>query len=57
MIELDNIMIESWEDLITGFHIGIAGEIQFYFDKNIMIAGKHQSHPSILEYLNTVAPQ
>jgi len=57
MIELDNIMIESWEDLITGFHIGISGEIQFYFDKNIMIAGKHQSHTSILEYLNTVAPQ
>ena len=57
MIELDSITIESWEDLATGFHLEIEGQIQFYYDKNIMIAGKHQSHTSILEYLNTVAPQ
>lgn len=57
MIELNEIKIGFWEDLITGFHLEIDGEVQFYYDKNIFIAGKHQTHASILDFLQTTIIQ
>jgi len=50
-MELTNIEITFWEDLITGFHLEIDGQIQFYYDKNIFIENKNLSHKEILQYL------
>ena len=51
MIEITAITITYWEDLITGFHLEIDGQVQFYYDKNIYIENKNVSHDKILEYL------
>lgn len=51
MIEITETTITFWEDLVTGFHLEIDGQVQFYYDKNIYIENKNVSHDKILEYL------